>query len=162
MFKIEEINPSLLGFNKYEFDANLYYVKILVESDEYDGKITDETISWVINHPPIFAAKVDEKMEKIMRESAENYAKKRPESIKLVQLIKNELFDFLCTKSKEYQKERLQINGNINVLIKSLAAAIATTLGGIELGIVISIIVAFFHVISKMGKNIACKYLQSE
>jgi hypothetical protein len=132
--------------------------KILSE----DGKgVSDETLSWSINNPPIYASHESREFEEFQKKHAEEYINKKAESIRITKLIKNEFFEFLCTDSSNYEKEKSLISKNINLLITGLSTAIATKLGGIELGTVTPVILALVIVMSKMSKRVACSYLKS-
>lgn len=75
----------------------------------------------------------------------------------IVKLLKKEFHDFLCTKSKHYQKERMQIGGNINLLIVGLASAIAVKFVSLEAGVITSFVTVFFKILAKMGKRVICE-----
>jgi hypothetical protein len=156
MFNIEEIKVDQLncGLSAYGL---IEMFKILSE----DGKgVSDETLSWSINNPPIYASHESREFEEFQKKHAEEYINKKAESIRITKLIKNEFFEFLCTESKLYSKEKSLLHKNINLFITGISSAIATNLGGIELGIVTPVILAIVVVLSKMSKRIACAYLK--
>ena len=156
LFNFEQLEAKQLNLNRGEIDLYIirYYMELFPE-------ITDEIISWLINPLPIYASMETEDIKNHMESRTKEYIAKRESSINLVGRIKQELYDYLCTNSKTYKKERTKMTGNINVLINGLATAIATNLGGIEIGIVTTIVTAFLMTVHKMGKRIACDYLKS-
>jgi len=158
MFDIDQIDAQKLNLS-IEYYGVIDNVKRLLSDGQ---EVSNEVLSWVINHPPIYAAQESDELKKIMEEHAVRYADKKEKSIKFVQLLKNEFYDFLCTESDYYKKERTSIGGNINILITSVATAIATKLGGLEIGIVTSFITLFFIITGKMGKKAACKYYKAK
>jgi hypothetical protein len=157
LFNIEQIDPEKL--NLHEGKWTIYTIQEILRLYKDPN---DEIASWVINTPPIYAAKEDERMKKHMEEHARRYYGKKDESIRIVQLIRKEFYDFLCTNSKHYAKERLLLNGNINNLIAGLAGAMATMLGGIEIGVITSFVTFFIMLLAKMSKRVACAYLKGQ
>lgn len=154
MFDIDQIDPVEL-----ELVTGYYGTVSFIKSQLNDDKeISDEVFSWVVNTPPIYAAFETDELKKKMREHAEKYVDNKEPSIKLVQRIKNEFYNFLCTESGYYEKERLELGGNINTLITALSVAIATKIGGLAVGVVASFVVLFIIVVGKMGKKIACDF----
>lgn len=156
MFSIEEINVDQLNCG---LSAYILIDMFKVLSDDGTG-VSDETLSWSINYPPFFASLENKENKKFQKKQAEEYIKKKDESIRITKLIKHEFFEFLCTQSSYYGKEKSLLNNNINHLIIGISSAIATNLGGLELGIVTPVILALVVVLSKMTKQIACAYLK--
>jgi hypothetical protein len=150
---IDSIDTKTLTLSPYFFSI-AEFIKNRLDEGEI---VTDEVVSWVINPLPVYAAAKSDEMEKIQRKHVERYYKKKESSIKLVRAIKAEFYSFLCTNSKEYDKERTQLGGNINAIITGLSSAIAAKLGGLEIGMVTSFVTIFFITVAKMGKNVVCK-----
>ena len=70
------------------------------------------------------AAEKSDELNDIMKRHAIQYENKKKESIKIVKLIKKEFYDFFCTQSEKYAKERDGLIGkNINTLITGFSAA---------------------------------------
>ena len=155
LFDMDQLDPKQLNLHQGEID--LYHIKSYME---LFPDISTEIVSWLINPPPIYAAKETDEMKKRMEAHAKFYFEKRESSISLVERIKKELHDYLCTNSKTYKAERAKMKGNINTVINSLAGVIATHLGGWEIGIVTTLVTALLMIISKMGKRVACTYLE--
>lgn len=150
---IDNIDTKTLTLSPY-FHSISEFVKNRLDEGEI---VTDEVVSWIINPVPIYAAAKSDELEKIQREHAERYYKKKESSIKLVKAVKAEFYSFLCTDSEDYNKERTQLGGNINAIITGLSSAVAAKLGGLEIGMVTSFITIFFITVAKMGKNAVCK-----
>jgi len=73
------------------------------------------------------------------------------------QAIKNEVYDFLCTKSKTYAKERTE--GGLTV--KNLITIIATSIAGtfhVALGVITGAVTLALLSALKIGKNAWCKF----
>ncbi|MDD4928401.1 MAG: hypothetical protein PHP85_03860 [Gallionella sp.] len=71
------------------------------------------------------------------------------------QAIKNEIYDFLCTKSKTYTKERT--DGTLT--IKNLITIIATAIGGtfhVAIGVITGAVTLALLCALKIGKNAWC------
>jgi hypothetical protein len=124
-----------------------------------EQEITDEMYSYIVNPPPIYAS-ADKNTEKRQKEDYQRYVDKKEESLSLVRLVKKQFYDFLCTESEYYKKERASIGGNINLLITGVSAAIATKVANVEIGIVTSFVTCFMIVLGKMGKKAMCEYYQ--
>lgn len=155
MFNIEEIKVDQIncGLSAYGL---IEMFKVLSE----DGQgVSDETLSWSINNPPIYASLGNKEIEEFQKKHTEEYLNKKGESVRIAKLIKKEFFEFLCTDSPFYEKEKSLITKNINLLITGLSTAIATNLGGIELGTVTPVLLALVVVVSRMSKRVACNYL---
>jgi hypothetical protein len=157
LFNIEEINPDQLNLN--EGKTGIYTIKWILDTWKDPN---DEIISWVINSPPFYAAKVDEELKKRMEAHGRVYSENRDESIRITRLIKKQFYEFLCTDSKNYSKERQLLTGNINNLITGLAAAIATNVGGIAIGVVTTFVTFFVMLLAKMSKRVACEYMGAD
>lgn len=61
-----------------------------------------------------------------------------------------------------FKKEQALIGDNVKTLITGLSAAIATKIGSIELGVVVSFVTAFMMVLCKMGKKVICETFKHE
>ena len=154
LFDFDQLDPKQLNLHQGEltmYKIN-YYVNLYPE-------MSTEVMSWLINPPPIYAAKETDSMKKRMEAHAKVYMENKASSIRLVERIKREVYDYLCTKSKTYKAERDKMNGNINNIITGLSGTIATSLGGVEFGIVATIVTTILLTIYKMGKRVACSYL---
>ncbi len=153
-----EINVNDINLNELKLGGFGHSViELMVIPSCKEGKeVTDEIYSWIVNPPAVYmsaANKSDDKAKKAQKV----YLNRRNESLTLVQLMKKEFYEFLCTESKYYKKERLQIGSNINVVISGLAVAVATKLKGLEIGIATSFITSFMIVLGKMGKKAMCE-----
>lgn len=155
LFNIAEIDAEKLNLNRGELD--IFMIK---HFQEVHDVISDEVFSWLINPLPIYAGKQTDELKERVRAHTEKYLEQKEPSIKIVQLVKREFHDFLCTASKYYKNERLALGGNINTLITGLSAAIASALGGLAIGVITTLVTAFILTIGKMGKRIACEYLK--
>jgi|GEM_PF-4359355 len=152
-FDVDEIDTSKLNLS-----GGYDLVSMLVKSQLDDGKITDDlTLSWIINSPPIFAAQETDEFEAFKRRFLENYLKNKDSSIQVVQLLKREFYDFMCTDSDYYEKERSSLGENINLMITGISSAIATNLSSIEIGIITSFVTIFMLIVGKMGKRALCE-----
>jgi hypothetical protein len=130
---------------------------VIKPSLERDQEITDIMYSWIINPPPIYAS-AEKNLAKRQKEDHDRYLAKQEESLSFTRLVKKEFYDFMCTHSKYYQKERTAIGGNINMLITGVAAAIATKLANVEVGVITSFVTSFIIVVAKVGKKSMCEY----
>jgi len=156
-FNVDDI--SLKELNIEDFYSLIEFIKTISQS----GKpVSDEMFSWLINPPPIYAAIKTDEIEEIMKKHAMKYEKNKQKSLTITRSLKKEFYDFMCTESEYYNKERKLIGGNINIVITGVAAAIATKMGNIEIGIVTSFIAAFIIVLGKVGKKAICESFKPE
>ncbi len=135
------------------------YIKNRLDENE---TISDEVFSWIINPPAIYNSIESDEIKKAKKRDALRFNESKEHSIKIVQLLKKEFYNFMCTESKYYQKERISLGGNINLVITGVSSAIATKIGSLEIGIVTSLVAAFFIVVAKMGKNAVCEYFKPQ
>lgn len=152
---IGDLDAKTLGIEYSSYYAFLFpfYKRTLEE-----GKIPDEdSLSWIINPPPIYASADDEASREMKKADFEKYVSKKESSIKIVRTLKAEFFDFLCTKSVRYRKERVLLGGNINTIITGIASAIAAKLGDLAIGIITSFVTTFILVLAKIGKSALCE-----
>ena len=157
-FNVDDINTKEL-----DLDSGYYSMSFLMKYWlEKDMEITNSMLSWLINPPPIFASVDTPEFEEYKKKRAIEYASKEKESIRLVKLVKKEFYDFMCTESEYYQKERSALGGNINQVITGISVAIATSLGSIEIGVVTSFVALFVTIIGKMGKRAMCESFKPE
>ncbi len=70
--------------------------------------------------------------------------------------VKDEVYLFICTDDKKYQKERLLSEKNFSQLVTIIATAIAGTLS-LGAGVVVAIITNILISISKLSKNSWCE-----
>jgi hypothetical protein len=73
--------------------------------------------------------------------------------------IKNEVYDFLCTKSKTYAKERTEGGLTVKNLITIIATAIAATFH-VAVGVITGAVTLALLSALKIGKNAWCKINQ--
>jgi hypothetical protein len=151
--KLNELNLSTYGIAVIDL--------IIRPSLEREQEITDIMYSWIVNPPPIYAS-AEKGIEKRQKEDLEKYLAREESSLSLVQSVKKEFYDFLCTRSKYYQKERSAIGGNINMLITGVSGAIATKMANVEVGIITSFVTSFIIVLAKVGKKSMCEYCKSK
>jgi hypothetical protein len=157
-FNVDDINTKEL-----DLDSGYYSMSFFVESWLDKGtNITDSMLSWMINPPPIFASVDTPEFEEYKKKRAIEYALKEKESISVVKSIKKEFYDFMCTESEYYQKERSSLGGNVNLFITGVAAAIATKISSVEIGVITSFVTTFMIIIAKMGKRAMCESFKPE
>jgi len=155
---IDEINLSELKLGGF---GHTVIEMLIIPSVDEGKEITDEIYSWIVNPPPIYMSASEKSSDKA-KKAQKVYLEKRNASLTLVQLMKREFYEFLCTDSKYYRKERLALGSNINVLISGLAVAIATKLKGVEIGIATSFVTSFMIVLAKIGKRSLCLHYKPE
>ncbi|MEO9851905.1 MAG: hypothetical protein ABJE80_22895 [Reichenbachiella sp.] len=157
-----EINVDDINLGDLDIGAYGYSVLQLVIAPalKQNQKITDEMYSYIVNPPAIYAC-ADDEAENMIEKAHERHVANKGKSLKLVELIKKEFYEFMCTESDYYKKERSTIGGNINVLITGVSAAIATKVGNVEIGVITSFVVCFITVLSKMGKRAMCEYFKA-
>lgn len=151
-----EINVDDINIDELKLGAYGFTMSYVLKGDLFN-EVSDEVFSWILNPPPIYNAIGDE-IKEHAKQRAKEYSEKRSESLKITRLLKKEFYDFLCTESEYYKKERSSIGGSINALITGLAATIATKLGNVEIGIVTSFVTCFIIVLGKIGKKAMCEY----
>ena len=157
------IDINEISFNELNIESNYLVIELIKQRAENREVVTDEIFSWIINPPPIYAAEKSDELNDIMKRHAIQYENKKKESIKIVKLIKKEFYDFFCTQSEKYAKERDGLIGkNINTLITGFSAAVATKVYNIEVGVITSIITAFIITMCKIGKNVTCEFFRPE
>lgn len=154
-WNINEISLKELGIEQHA---------LLFELAKKNDILSDETLSWAIELPPFYASAMDDELKKRIKEEAEQFHKNKPENIKIVKLIKKEFYNFVCTDSEKYKKERgVLLNENINTVIGIVANAIAVTMPNNTKAVIIMPIVTMLIVaVGKMGKNVACAYFNPE
>jgi hypothetical protein len=69
--------------------------------------------------------------------------------------IKAELYDYFCTSSKKYAKERNDANATMTSLITVIATAVASTLG-VAIGVVAGAVTVALISVVRIGKNAWC------
>ena len=153
---VDEIKLSDLNIGGFGYSVLELIINPALESNR---EITDEMYSYIVNPPPIYMS-AQKDIEERAKKRTQKYLDDKPNSLKLVKLIKGQFYEFICTESEYYKKERTAIGGNINVLITGVSAAIATKLGNVEIGVVTSFVVCFMTVLAKMGKKTMCEYMK--
>jgi len=133
---------------------------ILSRMAEKGEEISDDWYSYLINPPPIYAAKKDEVMERIVNEHAERYITNRKPAARIVALVKQEFYDFVCTGKAYYKKQRNLIKGGATGIIAGISAIIATKLSNIEIGTITALVSAFVIVLSKIGMKVFCEVIK--
>lgn len=153
---------GLAGISYQEFDFYKYSLQFQIISNmaEKGEEISDEVYAYIINPPPVYAAKKDPEMDEVITKHAKEFVANRAKSLKIVALIKAEFYEFLCTQKTSYKKQRNLIGGNINVLITALGIAIAAKLPQINHAIITALIAAFLIAISKMTKKVFCTMIK--
>lgn len=154
-----KLDASEIKFSKLDLGGyGIAVIDLVIKpSLERNQEITDIMYSWIINPPPIYAS-AEENLEKRQKEDHDRYLARQETSLSLARLVKKEFYDFLCTRSKYYQKERTVMGGNINMLITGVSAAIATKMVNVEVGIITSFVTSFIIVLAKVGKKSMCEY----
>ena len=152
------LNIDDLDTNKLDLGGH-YYGVIYFITDQLDRnkEVSDDMLSWIVNPPPIYAAVESDEIKEAMKNHAKYYQANQEKSLKLVRLLKKEFYDFMCTESEYYAKERALIGGDINLLITGVAAAIVTKMSSVEMGIVTSFIATFITIVGKMGNKVMCE-----
>lgn len=153
-FNLEELDTKSLSLG-----GKYFGVIGVLERELEKGEIpSDELLSLIIDTPPIHAsARSDEEFRTKALKKAKEYDDGSDERLGIVKLLKKEFYDFLCTSSKHYEKERQQMGGNINLVIVGLASAIAAKFVSLEVGLITSFVTVFFQILAKMGKRVICE-----
>jgi hypothetical protein len=146
------------------FDANAlglgpnFDIVTRVALAELDKKetVSDVTISWLINPPPVYAAAETDEFKKYQKQREEQYINEKEKSVRMVKTIKKEFYLFLCTDSKKHSKERDAIGGNINSVVAILTASIVAT-HGIPAGAVTAVVALLCLVAGRVGISAYCK-----
>jgi len=154
-----ELNVNDINLSQLDLGGNgIAIIDLVIKPSLKSGQeITDMMYSWIVNAPPI-SASAEENVEERQREEYKRYLARQESSLTLVRAIKKEFYDFFCTESEYYQKERASIGGNVNHLITGISAAIATKVANVEVGIVTSFVTCFLIVLAKIGKKSMCEF----
>lgn len=159
-FNIEELDISRLNLSGNYYSTS-GYVKDRLDKGEQPE---DDVLLWIIDPPLMMAsAGADKERKQRLMEEAIRQRQNKPANLKIVRLLKAEFYDFMCTESDTYKRERMLSGGNINILIASLSSAIATKVSSsLEIGMVTSFVTLFFIICAKMGKRALCEYFKPE
>ena len=160
------MNISLedIDTNKLDLDRSYYGITFFIEAAlKNEEEITDDMLTWFVSTPPITAsASKDEEFLEWQRKKAEEHFRNAPKNLKLVKQLKKEFYDFMCTESERYAKQRELLNGDINVLINSLVTVFSTYVGGLKVGVITSITITLLRIAAKMGKHTLCEVYKPE
>ena len=158
MQKNLSFNIDDLDVRELELETTFDIVRMMVEHDlERDKPVSNETLSWIINSPPIYNSIGDDEIKKAQMKHAEDYRSKKKKSLLFVKQMKKEFYDFMCTESKHYKKERESLGGNINSIITGISAALASKLVSVEIGVITTFVTTFLIMLGKMGKRSLCE-----
>ena len=149
---IADIDTKALGLST-NFDI---IAKLAIADLDKNGTVSSETLSWLINPPPIYAAAESDEFKEFQKKREERYRKQKNESIQLVRAIKKEFYSFLCSDSKKYRTEREAAGTNINTTITVFSTLIAGTYG-VQIGLVTAVAALLFLIAGRVGKNAYCK-----
>lgn len=158
----QEIIFNELDTNKLPLGGYYYSVIGVIKSKLNKGEeITDEILSWIINPPPVIAATKGKDSDKLVMELTKEHEKNKPKSLKIVRYIKKELYEFICTDSEFYKKERASLGNNINVFIAGISSAIASRTS-FDIGITTSIVTLIIMMSGKASKRALCEYIKPQ
>ena len=80
----------------------------------------------------------------------------REQSQSMLEAIKKELYDFICTNSSKYKKERIKAGTSIENTLKVLATALGG-IYGVAAAVITGAIVVLLISFAKIGKNAWCE-----